>query len=338
MGEITSLFVHKVAAQVEPDVDTRALLRDMGFDPDADVDPSKMVSTSQYYRFLEQLTELDKGAVPISLRVGQSMRCEEYGAFGLAWKSAPTLHGSFYRAERYARVLSSVASYDVLEDGDDLLFRHHRVGSPCLGMSVSNENTVASIYAICQEVATQEFALLEVSFRHSSWARVGAYEDHFGCPVRFDADLDAVRVSKSAAQLPNKLGDKSISHFFEQHLAGQVAELNDADSLGHRVQAQISQALSSGVPSVSEVANGMGMSARTLQRRLAESDMAFLSLVDEARRQLSVKLLRDTKYSLAEVSFLTGFSDQSAFSRAFKRWHGKTPRSFRLSPISSESG
>ena len=73
------------------------------------------------------------------------------------------------------------------------------------------------------------------------------------------------------------------------------------------------------------------MSGRTLQRRLADRGATYQSLVDEARRQLAEKLLRDTGYSLAEVAYLTGFSEQSAFTRAFKRWAGQTPRSYRLS-------
>ncbi|MEO1173576.1 MAG: helix-turn-helix domain-containing protein, partial [Myxococcota bacterium] len=66
------------------------------------------------------------------------------------------------------------------------------------------------------------------------------------------------------------------------------------------------------------------------QRRLADLELSFQSLVDEARRELSERLLKHTAYSLAEIAFLTGFSEQSAFNRAFKRWAGQTPRSYRL--------
>lgn len=74
------------------------------------------------------------------------------------------------------------------------------------------------------------------------------------------------------------------------------------------------------------------MGGRTLQRRLSERGYSFQTLVDESRRQLAEQLLQQTDYSLAEVAFMTGFSEQSAFTRAFKRWAGQTPRSFRLNP------
>jgi len=89
-------------------------------------------------------------------------------------------------------------------------------------------------------------------------------------------------------------------------------------------------ALSEGVPTVTDIASQLGMSGRTLQRRLSDKGASFQSLVDLARRELAEQLLKDTDYSLAEVAFLTGFAEQSGFTRAFKRWAGQTPRSYRL--------
>ena len=81
---------------------------------------------------------------------------------------------------------------------------------------------------------------------------------------------------------------------------------------------------------LSDVAKRLGMSGRTLQRRLSERGYSYQTLVDESRRQLAKRLLRQTDFSLVEVAFMTGFSEQSAFTRAFKRWAGQTPRSFRI--------
>ncbi|HQU74165.1 MAG TPA: helix-turn-helix transcriptional regulator, partial [Calditrichia bacterium] len=106
--------------------------------------------------------------------------------------------------------------------------------------------------------------------------------------------------------------------------------LEDDGDLAGRVRGQVSQALSEGVPRISDVAGQLGMSGRTLQRKLADQGYSYQSLVDEARRHLAGQLLRETDYALVEVAFMTGFSEQSAFSRAFKRWEGQTPRSYRL--------
>ena len=155
-------------------------------------------------------------------------------------------------------------------------------------------------------------------------------EDFFGCPVHFGTDRDALMVSRDSLEIPNRLGDDSVSRFFDSHLDKELQALDQEPQLATRVRAQVSQRLSQGVPTISEVARSIGMSGRTLQRRLGDEGVTFQDTVDAARRELAERLLRVTDYSLAEVAFLTGFSEQSAFTRAFKRWAGQTPRSFRL--------
>ncbi|MEL6198975.1 MAG: helix-turn-helix transcriptional regulator, partial [Pseudomonadota bacterium] len=124
--------------------------------------------------------------------------------------------------------------------------------------------------------------------------------------------------------------DESVSEFFEAHLQETLGDLIEDSALAQRVRLEVTQSLSDGVPTLSDVASSLDMSGRTLQRRLAEQGHAYQDLVDAARRELSERLLRDTDYALAEIAFLAGFSEQSAFTRAFKRWAGQTPRSFRL--------
>ena len=82
---------------------------------------------------------------------------------------------------------------------------------------------------------------------------------------------------------------------------------------------------------LNETGKAVGRSGRTLQRKLSADGFSYQQLIDDARRTLAERLLQKTEYSLQEIAFLTGFSEQSAFTRAFKRWAGQTPRSFRLS-------
>lgn len=330
MGQITSLFVRKVVAEVDDDVDKNALLRSVGIDPESPVDPAYMIPDTEYYAFLERAAADDRNATTLPLRVGASMRCDDYGAFGLAWKSAPDLQGSFERAERYARVLTSVSTYEV-EVVDEGAFVHlHRAGERRLGMWLSNEATIASIAAISREVSTKPFNPIAVCFKHLPPESIAGHEAYFGCPVHFESDRDSLLISSETLRTPNKLGDASISKFFEAHLETEVSKLEDEHSLQRQVQTQISQSLSEGVPTLSDVARHLGMSGRTLQRRLADRGYSYQTLVDESRRQLAKRLLRQTDFSLVEVAFMTGFSEQSAFTRAFKRWAGQTPRSFRI--------
>lgn len=336
MGQITSLFVRKVIQQVDHSLDKRALLKSVGVDPDSPVDPSHMVRDTDYYSLLERIARADPNATDLPLRTGASMRCDDYGAFGLAWKSALNLRGSYERAERYARVLTSVSTYEV-QDAEEGVYMHlHREGARRLGLRLSNEATIASIASISQQVSTVRFQPLAIYFKHPSPGSVSAHEHHFGCPVHFGTDMDALLLSTETLLKPNRLGDHSISKFFGTHLEAELSRFEDDEALDTRVRIQISQSLSEGVPKISDIARRLGLSGRTLQRRLSDRGYSFQALIDESRRQLAERLLRQTEYPLAEIAFLTGFSEQSAFNRAFRRWVGQTPRSFRIQaqPIS----
>jgi AraC-like DNA-binding protein len=289
-----------------------------------------MLSAAEYYAFLERVAQADPLGVTIPLRAGAAMRCDDYGAFGLAWKSALTLRGSYNRAERYARVLTSVSTYEIEPTADGAFMHLYRSGERCLGMRLSNEATVASIASISQQVAVALFRPLAVYFKHAAPATIEHHEAHFGCPVHFGTERDVLLVSTETLRMPDKLGDPGLSRFFETHLEAEVEAFGDAVPLDRHVRDHVAPYLSEGDPAISEVARHLGMSARTLQRRLAEQGLAYQTLVDEARRKVAKRLLQQTNFSLIEVAFMTGFSGQSAFTRAFKRWAGQTPRSYRL--------
>ena len=91
----------------------------------------------------------------------------------------------------------------------------------------------------------------------------------------------------------------------------------------------IARALSEGLPKMGDVARRLGVSARSLHRRLADEGLTFRTLTEDTRREIAEGLLREEQYSIAEIAYLTGFSEQSAFNRAFKRWTGETPARFR---------
>ncbi|MDJ0751596.1 MAG: AraC family transcriptional regulator [Woeseiaceae bacterium] len=330
MSQITSLYVYKVVGQASPGVDTADLVEGLGLDPDGPIDPDKMVPSAEYYDFFAALAERDPDGLALPLRIGAAMRSDEYGAFGLAWKSAPNLRGSFARSARYGHVLGSAETYSVEKTSGGIFFNLEKAGDGRMGMLLSNEASMSAVDSISREVSTGNFVPLAVHFKHAPRGDISVYEAHFGCPVYFESGRDALLVSEESIDAPNKLGDETIAGFFDRHLEQQLASLRQDNSLELQVRRAIANVLSEGVPTLSSIASELAMSGRTLQRRLSENGHSFQSVVDMARKDLAQRLLSETDYSLAEVAFLTGFAEQSGFTRAFKRWAGQTPRSYRL--------
>lgn len=330
MPYVTSLFARKMVAAAGSAIDPKAMLAPAGIDHDTPWDPKHMIPAVAYYGMLEAMAEVvDVTELPV--HVGASMRCNDYGALGLAWKAAPTLYGSCARIERYARLWTGVVAYELRDDPRGTLFILHRTGERRLGMRLSNEATLASAVSLSREVCPVPFAPVEVFAQHSAPKSKAFHEEWFGCPVTFDADLDAVLISREAMERQNKLGDEGISRYLTPHLDAELADFQTAPPLVAQAKDAIAQALNEGGPRMGDIAKGLGLSARSFHRRLSEHGMSFQSLTEETRRELAEGLLRDAQYSLADIAFLTGFSEQSSFTRAFKRWFGKTPASYRKS-------
>lgn len=313
-------------------VDAAALLSALGLDPDRPPDPKVMISDAAYYDMLERIAaQTDVTDLPV--RVGASMRCDDYGALGLAWKAAGDLHGSLSRVARYARIWTSVVGYELRAHPRGTLYILHRPGGRRLGVRLSNETTLVATLALAREVSPVPVTPLEVVLRHDAPAAIAAHEDWFGCPVRFGADLDAILFSAETLRRPNLLGDEGISRYLLSHLDTELSEITPettaAPTLARQARDAIAQALSEGAPRMPDIARGLGLSARSFHRRLAEDGLSFQGLTEQTRRELAEGLLRDERHSLAEIAFLTGFSEQSAFTRAFKRWVGRTPARYR---------
>jgi len=314
-------------------VDATALLASVGLDAEGSWDPKAMLPADSYYDMLERIaSRTDVTDLPV--RVGASMQLDEYGALGLAFKAATTLGGSFQRVERYARLWTSVVEYELCPDPRGTLLILHRSGERRLGLRLSNEATLASAVSIARQVCPVPVAPLEVLVQHPAPMSTASHADYFGCSIRFGADHDALLFSPETLAQPNILGDEGISRYLISHLDAELAEIVEEAPLVARAKDTIAQALSEGTPRMADIARALGLSARSFHRRLSEHGMNFQTLTEDTRRDLAEGLLRDESHSLAEIAFLTGFSEQSSFTRAFKRWKGTTPASYRKDRMS----
>jgi len=176
-----------------------------------------------------------------------------------------------------------------------------------------------------------------VRLRRALPARRDAWDDFFGCPVEFGAAEDSFLLAPAAAdrRLPTAYRDMAAT--FDRILTGQLAELT-RDDLVTRCKAHLLEHLTSGEPTERGLAEAVGLSRRTLQRRLAAQGITYKRLVDETREALARRYLENPQRSLTEITFLLGFSEQSAFTRAFRRWHGESPSDYRRRSVQAAGG
>ena len=334
MPQSSSIYARKAIAQAPAHMDRAKLFAMCKLDMDSPPDLAVMVTEQDYVTLLETIARSEEGQPRAHIKLGASLRCEDLGAVGLARKSSPTLWDGWDRAQRYVSVVAGVRALEITRGEDTTEVRFLRLTDEApAGAKLSNEATFASFTASCREASGRPFKPVRALCAHDFIGDKAFLEDYMGCPVEDRAGVNAVSMSNEALSLPTAVGDDAISRFFDQRVEEMLAQMKPAAPLFLRAKSEIGKNLSGGVPKVSDVAKGLGMSARTLQRRLSDDGSVFQDLVDQARRELAERLLSTTHYPLVEIAILTGFSDQSSFTRAFKRWSGETPRSFRLGAI-----
>jgi AraC-like DNA-binding protein len=287
------------------------------------------LTDTDYFDLLDWIRRQNGDEVALLEAYARVIRADDLGVLGLAMKTAPTLRASLERMERYWRVVTDTAIYRLDEAGDPalLIFEPRTGHHPAL--EFRNEGALAGLARNMRLFVAGELTLDHVSFRHACRGDPDRYAAHFDCPVRFGAERDAIALRPAMLDLPNRLGDAAVSDFLTAHLETEIGSLRDDTSLRAALLRRMTPALSNGAPEAAGIAREMGMSERTLYRRLADEGLTFRDVLSEAQSSLAQELLRDSESSIAEIAFVTGFAEQSTFSRAFKRWVGQTPAQFR---------
>src|SRR5580765_5075944 len=178
---------------------------------------------------------------------------------------------------------------------------------------------------------------LHASFTHEP-DDVVEYAAVLGCPVRVRASWNGWALSKAGMSLALRRRDPALSRWLERQASEILARLPADGDVRDEVRSVLSTQLTSGEMRIDMVARRLATTPRTLQRRLARAGTSFDALCDDARKQAARTYLADTTLTIAEVTYLLGYSEPTAFHRAFRRWHGTTPQAFRTRMAQSKAG
>lgn len=155
------------------------------------------------------------------------------------------------------------------------------------------------------------------------------YQKYFACPVHFGAPRDVLVLKSADLDRPFPGHNQDMLEILTPALASALGELQARSSIKEQVKVVLKRSLASGRPELSDVARDLGLSERTLQRRITEEGTSFRELLVEARQELGRQLLSDPSAEIDEVACLLGYQDASSFYRAFRYWEGVTPSRWR---------
>jgi AraC-like DNA-binding protein len=195
---------------------------------------------------------------------------------------------------------------------------------------VADAMTATAVYGL-SGLAGRPLRPREVRLQHPAPADLRPYAETFGpaCALAFGCPESEVVFDGAVVALPLPSSNPPALEYLERHARELLARLPRSAQVATRVRQVLSEQLRHGEPGKARVAKVLGMSERTLHRRLEEEGASFTGLLDELRRELAVLYLGEPRLAVYEVALLLGYSEPSAFFRAFKRWTGRTPQEHR---------
>lgn len=284
------------------------------------------VTTAQYFALLAGLEELT-GDPTLGLRMVHEVDTAIHPPSSLAAFYARDYRDGLARLARFKR-LCMPERLQIVEEGNDCLITMEWPFAADAEPPISVDITFASIVELGRRATGKAIAPRRIEL-----AREGpphpAHQDYFACPIRMGAARNLLVLDRADLDRPFPGHNPEMLAMLTPALAAALGELDAQSSIAGQVKVILKRSLASGQPSLSDIAREVGMSERTLQRRITEEGSTFRDLLAAARRDLGRRLLADPATDIDEVACLLGYQDTTSFYRAFREWEGMAPNQWR---------
>ena len=264
----------------------------------------------------------------LGLRLGADARVRDLGLVGYTMAYSRNVESALRRLSRYSRIVSDALVLHI-DAGREASWVRIDVQPALRAYRPAADARLAAALAMCREITGKSIAPLSVQFPYRKPPDTGPYEEFFRAPVEFGALATAFLLRAEDLARPVLAGDESLTGYLEQLAADVLTTLGNERTARDTVRRVLSSELSEGVPDLDAVARSLGMSARTLQRRLRAEGTSFAAVLSDLRHELAQPLLRDGGLAVSEVAFLMGYEDTRSFQRSFHRRTGLSPRAYR---------
>ncbi len=303
-------------------------LKDAGIDPALLSDKEAMVPLDAAMRLRESILSVSQNTA-FALHAGERL---PYGAFDLIdyiCASSENVAAAMRNLCRYYELISLPSNklrFRVVDGMGYLkLSQDDLIGFEQQGVEFIFAVTVTRI----QRATGQATAPHSLSFRFSKPKYIEEYRRIFKAPMKFNQSVDEICLSEKQLALLPVQDEPGLHQLLRGYAEKALANIPRQNDLVEQVLSRLQDAFRSGEPSMRSIAGDLGLSERTLSRRLKTEQTSFAMLRDTLRTKLAQNYLQDPSLTITDISFLLGFSQPSAFHRAFKRWSGLTPLEYR---------
>jgi AraC-like DNA-binding protein len=285
-----------------------------------------MVSTEELfalYRAIDALTA-DPG---IGLKLGTEERYERYDPVAIAALCTRTFREALHKLSRYKQ-LTCPEKIDAQEHAGECSVAFHWLLADQPEPEMLVDVCFAWVIAIARRGTGLPLRPKRVEFVRPEKHRK-LYEDHFGCSVRFESPHNRLIFELADLDQPFLTSNADLLAAVSPQLEAELRLQGPSSTMAEQVKAVLKRTFAGQGPDLRNVARELRLSARTLQRRLADECVTFQQLIREARRELAQHYLLNSTLELNETAYLLGYEDANSFFRAFREWEGTTPGEWR---------
>jgi AraC-like DNA-binding protein len=319
-----------IESMAAADIDVDNVLRAAGLDRALLSQSEGFIATAAFALVLEEAARAS-GDSCFGLRFGERFEPKDIGALTYVVLNSPTVGAAMQDAIRYVRIHNRGATVWLTKEGRYGHLRYTLGGSEVDSRHHHNEFSMTVALKVLRAIAGPQWIPHEVQFAHRAPDETSEHRRVFGCESRFGCPFNAIAFEEDLLERPVAVADRRLYRILKQHVEHVLTETPAGNDLHTAVRRTIAELMAQGPPNLTHVARALSMTPRTLERRLREHGLAFREVVSEMRRALALEYLADGDRILAEIAFLLGYSEVSAFNRAFKRWTGSSPSQYRAS-------
>lgn len=329
-SRVTVHCAHQVVQELRSEgIDAEKLVEEAGLEMRTINREDAWIPFVKHAQLLE-IAARDTGDTLFGLRIAGRLDPRDLGAIGYIGLSSRTLGDALLNLSRYLRVITDESRIELSIEGDLAHVTMEPAHPSFTTRRQATENFIAGFVRAYQFFVKRELTPAEVQFAHHFEGDARTHERFFGCPVLFAQNRSQVTLERRDLAAPIETADDRLLKILVSHCE-EILRKNARSKPEQvaKLERCIIALMPTGRAKIKLVATELGMSERTLVRRLAEMGTSFSEIHDQLRLELALKYLRQPELSLTEVAFLLGYANLSAFSAAFKRKTGHTPRDAR---------
>lgn len=317
---LTNFF--EVAAAMH--LDGQPLLRRVGLSRALLADPDQRIPAQACVALLEAAA--DAADCPtFGLRMAESRQLSDFGTMSLLISHQPTLRDALGTIVRYRHLVNESVAI-LIEDADHVVIIRQEVVLDAPSRQAT-ELALGVVFRLCRALLGAQWHPLSVNFTHAAPPDTRVHRRLFGCPLAFDAEFNGIVCLRADLDMPHPMGDAAMARH-AQRIVDTLPRINQP-SIGRDVRNAVYLMLPMGRATSEAVAQGIGLSLRSMQRALDASGESFTDILTEVRRDLAQRYVGNPAYSLLRVSELLGYGSAASFTRLFSAQFGQPPNVWR---------